>query len=104
MTYFFDHVRPNAAVAAMAGVGQDVVNAVSTGNFLTGLQDIALARTTIIDGFLNGYPVSAPNITIDSSGGLLTGVPGSTQPGFGSAGGLLSVVASIAHDLGAGSG
>jgi len=95
---------PNAGVAAVAGVGQDIVNAFGTGNFLTGFEDIVLAPTTIMDGFLNGYPVSAPNLTIDPSGGLLTGVPGSTQPGFGSAGGLLSVVASIANDLGAGSG
>jgi hypothetical protein len=91
---------PNAGVAAVAGVSQNIVNALGTGNVLTGFEDILLAPSTITDGFLNGYPVSAPNLTISPSGGLLTGVPGSTEPGFGSAGGLLSVVASIANDLG----
>jgi hypothetical protein len=91
---------PNAAVAAAAGVSQNIMNAFGTGDFLTGFQDIAMAPTTIIDGFLNGYPVTAPNLTIDPSGGLLTGAPGTSQPSFGSAGALLSVVSSIAHDLG----
>jgi hypothetical protein len=94
---------PNAGVAALSGVSQDIVNAFGTGHFLTGLQDIALAPTTIMDGFLNGYPASAPNSFIDPSGGLLTGATGTTQPGFGSAGLGLMVVDSIATALGAGS-
>jgi PE family len=95
---------PNAGVAAMAGVSQDIVNAFNAGHFLTAFQDIALAPTTVMDGFLNGYPVNSPNSFIDPSGGLLTGVPGSSQPGFGSAGLFLSLLNSIATDLGPGSG
>ena len=95
---------PNAAIGALAGVSQDIVNAFSTGNFLTGFEDIALAPTTILDGLLNGYPVSAPNLFIDPSGGLFTGNPGSSQPGFGTVGILRTVNLEIAKDLGADAG
>jgi hypothetical protein len=92
---------PNAAVAALAGVSQDTLNALRSGHFLTAFQDIALAPTTVLGGFLNGYPVSAPNLTISPAGGLLTGVPGSSEPGFGSVGNILQALDSIAKDLGA---
>ena len=95
---------PNAAIGAFAGVSQDIFNAFGTGHFLTGFEDIALAPTTVLDGFLNGYPVSAPNLFIDPSGGLLTGTPGSSQPGFGTVGILMQVNEEIAKDLGAGTG
>lgn len=95
---------PSAAVAALAGVSQDVVNAFGTGHFLTGLQDFALAPTSILDGFLNWYPASPPNSFIDPSSDLLTGTTGTTQPGFGSAGLALQVIDSIAAALGTGSG
>ncbi len=95
---------PNAAVYALAGVSQDVVNALGSGNFLTALKDISLTPTTVLDASLNGYPVSGA--FIDPSAGLLTGVPGSTQPssGYGTAGILLVLGQTLATALGAGSG
>ncbi len=94
---------PTASLTALAGVTQDIVNAVGSGNYLTALKDVALAPTTILGGALNGYPVSAPYLDIDPSAGLLTGAPGTSQPSFGdgSAGVLLALLDQIAMDLGA---
>ncbi len=94
---------PTASLTAFAGVTQNIVNAVGSGNYLTALKDVALAPTTILGGALNGYPVSAPYLDIDPSAGLLTGVPGTSQPSFGdgSAGVLLALLDQIAMDLGA---
>ncbi|MGO9383904.1 MAG: PE domain-containing protein [Mycobacterium sp.] len=94
---------PTAALTAFAGVSQDIVNAVGSGNYLTALEDVALAPTTILGGALNGYPVTAPFLDIDPSAGLLTGAPGTSQPSFGdgSAGVFLALLSQIAMDLGA---
>lgn len=45
----------NATVAAAAGVTQDVVNAVDTGNYPTALADLAYALPTLANAYLNGY-------------------------------------------------
>lgn len=46
---------PNAALSAVAGVSQDIVTALNSGESATALSDMANAPSTILDAFLNGY-------------------------------------------------
>lgn len=50
-------IEPAASVVwAIGGIGNNLVNAVDTGNFAAILQNFALAPTTLADAFLNGVP------------------------------------------------
>ncbi len=48
---------PNAAVYAMAGVTQDIVTALQSGDDSLALSDISNALPTIVDAYFNGYQV-----------------------------------------------
>jgi hypothetical protein len=93
-----------APVVAAAGLAQNLVTGVSTGNIGEVLTTLLNGPTTLLSAPLNGYDdVSCPLCTIDPTAGLLTGVPGSTQPSEadGSIGIILLLQQTIAQALGA---
>jgi hypothetical protein len=49
---------PNAAYTAAAGVEQDIVNAVNAGDYTAAWNDLLNAPTTILYGYLDGYPLN----------------------------------------------
>jgi hypothetical protein len=54
---------PNAAEYAMAGVTQDVINALQGGDTTLALNDLSNAPSTILDAYLNGYQVDSGPFT-----------------------------------------
>lgn len=49
---------PNAALTAAAGVGQDISNALNAGDYTTAWDDMLNAPSTILYGYLDGYPLN----------------------------------------------
>jgi hypothetical protein len=99
-------VGPNSESVAADGLIQNLVDGVSTGNFQEVLTTLLDAPSTLLSAPLNGYDdVSCNDCVIDPTAGLLTGVPGSTQPsaGDGGLGGILMAEQAIAQALGASS-
>lgn len=89
---------PNAATVAFGAVGENIANDLSGGN-LTGLSnDLANGLTTVLGGYLNGYPIECDVCTLDPSGGLLTGP---TNVGYGGIENIIQALQSIATDIGA---
>jgi hypothetical protein len=88
---------PNAATVAFGAVGENIANDLSDGN-LSGLtSDLANGLSTVLGGFLNGYPIECDSCTLDPSGALLTG----PSVGFGSFENIILALQSIATDIGA---
>ncbi|HZC10852.1 MAG TPA: hypothetical protein VE485_12620, partial [Mycobacterium sp.] len=88
---------PNAETVAFGAVGDNIANDLADGN-LTGLSnDLANGLSTVLGGFLNGYPIECDACTLDPSGGLLTG----PSVGFGSFENIILALQSIATDIGA---
>lgn len=48
---------PNAAENAIAGVTQDIVNAIQQGDTTLALSDLSNALSTVVDAYFNGYQV-----------------------------------------------
>ncbi len=88
---------PNAAGVALGAVGQDISNDLASGNLTALSNDLLNGPTTVLGGYLNGYPIDCPSCTIDPSGGLLTG----PDVGFGGVENIILALQGIAHDLGA---
>jgi hypothetical protein len=89
---------PNAATVAFGAVGDNIANDLADGN-LSGLtSDLSNGLSTVLGGFLNGYPIECDACTLDPSGGLLTGP---TNVGFGGFENIIQALQSIATDIGA---
>jgi hypothetical protein len=87
---------PNAATVAF-GAGDNIANDLADGN-ITGLtSDLSNGLSTVLGGFLNGYPIECDACTLDPSGALLTG----PSVGFGSFENIILALQSIATDIGA---
>jgi hypothetical protein len=73
-----------AVVSAFAGVGENIVNALAGGNISGVLENLALAPTTLLGAFLNGY-LDGPSTDIvagglfDPSEGLVADIESTLQ-------------------------
>jgi hypothetical protein len=88
---------PNAATVAFGALGENIANDLAAGNVTALFNDIVDGPSTVLGGFLNGYPIECDACTLDPSGALLTGPTVS----FGSFENIILALQQIATDIGA---
>ena len=84
----------NATVSAFAALAQNVVDSVSSRDFVSVVEDFISAPAVLTDAFLNGFP-GGPTGFADPAGGLLSGA----AVGFGTVENLLQAAKAIAAQL-----
>jgi hypothetical protein len=86
----------NAALAGAAGVTDNIVGDLTGGNFLDALENVALAPSTVIGAFLNGYQGAPPFGSLSETFGLLTNPAGAADVPSGTIYSLLALGHEIA--------
>ncbi len=102
---------PNATLAGLAGIGANIEAALKADDFTTVLNNLELAPTTLLNDYLNGYPVGFDaatgvytldrplNDVITPEFGLLTGPNGSTPLATGTIESLFMARQTLADEL-----
>jgi len=95
---------PNAAEYALAGVTQDILDAYQGGDYSLALSDLSNAPSTILDAYLNGYPVDGGVTAKDLTdlAGLRVGLDPSLGALNGGSEAVLRAKEIVAGDLGGG--
>lgn len=89
----------NAALAGAAGVTNNIVGDLTGGNFLAALENVALAPSTVIGAFFNGYQEAPPFGSLPEMGGLLTNPSGVVGVDVGTIQNLLTLTHTIAGQI-----
>jgi hypothetical protein len=92
---------PNAADYAIAGVGQDISDAIQQGDTSLALSDLANAPSTILDAYLNGYDTDGGAKGFVSDYALRVGLDPSEGALNGGREAVINAEDNIASDLGA---
>ena len=86
----------NAALAGSAGVTDNIVGDLTSANFPGALENVALAPSTVLGAFLNGYQGAPPFGSLPEMAGLLTNPHGAVDVSVGTIQNLLDLRETIA--------